>query len=141
MRCVKWNGKVNSRGYGYLWHKGRNRVAHAVAWETANGIPVPGGMEVCHRCDNPLCVNPEHLFVATHAQNMRDCADKGRRTLGELSAKAKLNWRKAGAIRALWASGWSLRQIGRRYGVDSKTVHAIVRLQTWRPRGMVAPQR
>jgi hypothetical protein len=75
--CREWQGPTDGRGYGTM-HVGGHRVrAHRVAWTIVNG-PIPEGMFVCHRCDNPKCVRDDHLFIGTQADNMRDCARKGR---------------------------------------------------------------
>jgi hypothetical protein len=65
-------------GYGTLYAEGRHQGAHRLAWELANGRAIPAGLFICHRCDNPLCVNPDHLFLGTHTDNMRDMIAKGR---------------------------------------------------------------
>jgi hypothetical protein len=75
--CWMWNGSKDGAGYGVVWVLAWPVGAHRIAYTVANG-PIAKGLEVCHRCDAPLCVNPDHLFTATHAENMRDMREKGR---------------------------------------------------------------
>lgn len=83
--CLVWSGKsFNQQGYGIVRHNGRNTSAHRLAWILANG-PIPEGLHVCHRCDNPPCCNPEHLFIGTRKDNMQDCLAKGRFATGDRS--------------------------------------------------------
>lgn len=75
--CWPWKLSCDRYGYGAIRHAGKQTGAHRVAWEMANGR-APGGMCVCHRCDNRRCCNPAHLWLGTHRDNMIDCAAKGR---------------------------------------------------------------
>ena len=80
--CIVWRGAV-AGGYGRKWRNGKVHQAHRLVWEDACG-PIPEGMYVCHKCDNKLCQHVEHMFLGTHADNIRDMNSK---KLGHNSSK------------------------------------------------------
>ena len=75
--CLLWLGGTDTQGYGMLWSEGKSWNAHRFMWFVVNGS-IPRGMHVLHRCDVPLCVNPKHLWLGTHTDNMRDMHRKQR---------------------------------------------------------------
>lgn len=76
-RCWMWIGKTKSGPRGKFYYRGSNRFAHRVSL-MLSGVHLPDGLQVCHRCDNPPCVRPSHLFAGTQSDNMLDCSSKGR---------------------------------------------------------------
>lgn len=140
--CWVWTASSrNNQGYGLIntgGHDGPVRLAHRVAYELTSG-PIPEGMEVCHRCDNPLCCRPDHLLLGTHAENMRDMGDKGRaatatldlhrpRFRGVAHGQAKLSGEQVREIRTRYAAG-GVRQtdLAREYGVTQMAISRVVR--------------
>jgi hypothetical protein len=77
-QCWEWQGGTNNIGYGMIRDDKKMRTAHRVSYEEHNDIKIPAGMCVCHQCDNPLCINPAHLFLGTRKQNTHDMIKKGR---------------------------------------------------------------
>jgi hypothetical protein len=88
--CWDWIGHKDKKGYGRILVEGKIQLAHRVSWELANG-PVPNGLLVLHRCDNPSCTNPEHLFVGTQKDNIDDMVNKGRDRRGHPILKGIAN--------------------------------------------------
>lgn len=86
--CWLWTGAKQSQGYGMMWRDGRVLGAHKLAWIDTHGL-VPEGMSVLHRCDNPSCVRPDHLWLGTTRDNAVDRQSKGRGNRGDGSARAK----------------------------------------------------
>lgn len=131
--CWLWTAcKVS--GYGAFGMNGTHYKAHRVSFIMHNG-DIPEGYDVCHSCDNPLCVNPHHLFAGTEADNMRDMKNKNRNNSckGEGNAHAKLKEQDVITIRNEYAKGGATtRELASRYGVTSSTISAITRRLKWR---------
>lgn len=129
--CHEWIGSLDAYGYGQLNINRRPAKAHRIAWELANG-PVPEGMSILHRCDNPQCVNPEHLFPGTQSDNMKDAARKGRMHPGEKHGMSKLTESDVLAMRMAHSSGEGRRDIASRFNVPYSTVNEIIRRDAWK---------
>lgn len=132
--CWEYRGKLSTNGYGRIARGGRGEgevPAHRVAWEQRNG-PVPDGMILCHSCDNPPCVNPNHLFLGSHADNAADRNRKGRHRFGVSHHNARLTPDQVRTIRRWASEGLSRAESARRMDVSPSTVAAIVHGRLWR---------
>lgn len=130
--CTLWTGVQNGQGYGRMGVSSTKKaMAHRVAWELVNG-PVPDGMKVLHRCDVKLCVNPDHLFLGTQLDNMRDMAKKNRSNLGERCPSHKLTADQVAAIRIAYVAGAKKSDLARQYGVAGPTIGGCITGKTWR---------
>lgn len=131
--CWLWLGSSNRRGYGAIDVDGVLLRSHRVSWELANG-PIPDGLYVLHRCDNPSCVNPEHLFIGTQKENMQDCSRKGRKAglAGNENPAAKLTAEDVHNIRKLHATGVGGNQIAKMYPqVSLSAIFRIIARRSW----------
>jgi hypothetical protein len=130
--CILWIGTIDRNGYGEIKDyiddsDDRQKLrAHRVAWALKHG-PIPAGMEVCHTCDNPPCVNDEHLFLGTHADNIKDCAAKGRMTMH----RAKILALDIPRMRDMLACGCTQLDVGSWFGVYQSAVSQAVSGKTW----------
>ncbi len=129
-RCWLWIGCHSSDGYGNFRLLRRPVGAHRVAWRLWCGDPAD--QHVLHRCDNPACVNPGHLFLGDHADNMRDCSSKGRMLRsGERNGRAALSWERVAEMRRLYASGARQVDLARQFGMSQQQVSNVVRGAQW----------
>ncbi len=130
--CQEWQRPLNGGGYGSVRFEGKAWMAHRLSY-TLNFGPIPYGLQVLHRCDNPKCIKPSHLFLGSQRENMADMDEKGRRynSRGEASGAAKLNNDTVLEIRAMHESGETLKALAKRFGVHRVTVGLVVRRRTW----------
>lgn len=130
--CWIWLGPKVGRGYGKVKFDGKTQRAHRVVWEWTNG-PIPDGMYVCHRCDNPACVRPDHLFVGTPAENVHDMHQKNRYPRGEARKRAKLTAVMVIEIRSRYEPRKiTVKTLAKEYGVDPALIHRIIQRKAWK---------
>ena len=132
--CWLWTAVRNSDGYGNFKLNGTMIKAHRVAYTLFLG-PIPNGLHVLHRCDVPGCVNPNHLFLGTHMENMIDREAKGRGhdKRGEANGRAKLTLQEVWQIRDLVKCKlFTQIEIGRMYGISNVVVSKISLFQLWK---------
>lgn len=135
--CWLWSG--NAQVYGsFSMGRGRTLSAHRFAWEYFSGIEAPKGMCVCHRCDTPLCVNPDHLWLGTYTQNSLDMVAKGRckgvppYRPGSRNGASKLTEEIVAEIKARLRGGVLQNALAREYGVGNSTLNRIAKGTHWR---------
>lgn len=137
--CWPWKGARVRNGYGQIRGdpegavlRGRKLRAHRVAFELAYG-PIPPGLHILHRCDNPGCVNPGHLLLGTHQDNMADMTAKQRHAHGERQPTRKLSRHQVRAIRWLAKHDPApLAQLAGEFGVATSNISIILSRRTWR---------
>ena len=128
--CFEWQGARTNKGYGQVRNAGKRVYVHRLVWSLVNG-PIPDGLHVLHRCDNPPCVNPEHLWVGTNLDNARDCAEKGRQNIqrGEASGRHVLTASDVAIIRQ---SDEPIGVLAMRYGVTDAAISHASLGRSWR---------
>lgn len=134
--CVLWIGPVDKKGYGIIYSTSRPPqrlfLAHRIAWEFKNGV-IPNEMDVLHACDNPPCINTNHLFLGTHQDNMADMMAKNRQRKGEATGTAKLTAEIVCEIRRLAKVGGITQiQLAHQFGVHPNTINVIVNRHHWK---------
>jgi len=133
--CVPSLNRINDRGYPIVWHDGKPRRENRLAFVQATGCTFAAieGLEVRHRCDNRACVNPDHLELGSHADNMRDMAERGRANprRGSAHPVSKLTESEIPVIRQLLAAGSTQRAVAHRFGVDQALIGRIARRISW----------
>lgn len=133
--CWEWKASKNYFGYGNIKIQGKTQGAHRISYEIANGS-IPKGMFICHRCDNPSCVNPNHLFMGTHDDNMADRDKKRRQARGERVHTSKLTRSQAVEIRRRYVpykrDETGSNCLSKEFGVSPEQITRIASGQKWR---------
>tara|TARA_R110002020_G_scaffold177711_1_gene370454 strand:+ start:157 stop:564 length:408 start_codon:yes stop_codon:yes gene_type:complete len=132
MTCTEWTGAKDEAGYGLAWKEGACRRMHRWAYAEKHG-PIPDGLHVLHRCDNPSCYNTDHLFLGTHRENMQDKKAKGRCSSmpGEKHPQAKLTWEKVRDIRAVEHYHGVNKALAKQFDVHHSSISLIRKGKIW----------
>lgn len=129
--CIEWTKHLDESGYGVIGYGSRCKRTHRVSWEFCNG-PIPSGLCVLHRCDNPKCLNVSHLFLGTKADNNADKLAKGRQSKGSKHGFAKLTEEDVSEIRRRHANGEKQKDLAEEYGVSGCAIWQVVSRKYWR---------
>lgn len=131
--CWGWKAATNKAGYGIVNFKGKMTLAHRLSWESHFGF-IHDDLFVCHKCDNPPCVNPDHLFLGTHRDNMKDRDHKGRGydRNGVKNGRAKLNPSDIKGIKLRYFAGDLRSSIADYYGITETHLYRIVKGTMWK---------
>lgn len=133
-KCWIWTGTKHKLGYGQFCVGKKTWKTHRLSWLLNNGF-LPETMDVLHTCDNPPCVNPEHLWIGTHSENMRDMIGKGRRVyaVGSKAPRAKLTEEGVLSIRKLYKrSNFTFADLADLFKVSRSTIQHILHRKTWK---------
>lgn len=127
--CYLWDGYIRPDGYGWVTMKRKTYFAHRVVYEFFNG-PISDGLIIRHKCDNPACINPEHLEIGTHKDNAEDRVSRGRgdKRHGERNTAAKLTEKQAKEIK--YSSERNV-DLAEKYNVSQTTIHEIKKNKKW----------
>lgn len=132
--CWIWRKPFNKQGYGKIKIGQKYHFAHRYSWFLHYG-PIPTGFFVLHKCDNPSCVNPAHLFLGTHVENMKDMRLKERQCRGVEKPKAKLTPESVRKIRKLFVPSsrrFGASALGRMFGVSNTVVKMVIKGRIWK---------
>lgn len=138
--CWIWNASTDSSGYGHMKFCGEFKKSHRISWEIHNG-PIPPKILVCHKCDNPPCVRPDHLFLGTNKDNKEDCVKKNRHykgglpphVPGEKHGASILTEKQVLEIRKKYTGKYGNSiALAKEFGVDRTNIRRIVKRLTWK---------
>lgn len=130
--CWPWLGKLNSWGYGRIRHGGIQAMAHRVAYQLQTGKNIDG-LIAMHICDNPICCNPNHIALGTHADNQKDKFNKDRQAKGETNGQSILNEEQVIEARKLYVeTKTTYKKLAEKYGVCKDTMQKAIRGIYWK---------
>ena len=132
--CWEWSASVRRKdqGYGAFWFNGKHHPASRISFQIFKG-EIQDGLVVCHKCDNPACVNPDHLFLGTSADNSKDMTNKRRQMHGSSHYKAKLTEEDVVLIRKIYGLGiLSMGKLAKQFGVSRPMIGNIVNNKNWK---------
>lgn len=130
--CWNWKLYKQGDGYGVVRYSRKVCLAHRVSLHLFKGFDLNSTLYVLHHCDNPSCVNPEHLYTGTQLDNMRDMCERGRARIGERHPKNKLREEDVLWMRANWGKDWSCAKLAKKFGINPRGAWDIVTHKTWR---------
>jgi len=131
-KCWNWAGCLDSNGYGVMSIKNQAKRAHRVSFMIHYGS-TRGGMHVLHRCDNPACVNPSHLFEGTNTDNVADMVDKERNPRGETCGLSRFSESQILEIRSKYVKNvYGMKRLAREFGTCQSTINKILKRRTWK---------
>ncbi len=130
--CLEYTGATDKKGYARIYWRSRNQIGSRVAYTLAKH-EIDEGMVIMHTCDNPPCINPEHLKQGTQYDNSMDSVSKGRHVnmKGENNTMAKLTEYQVKTIHSLFAAGVSANKLSKTFNVSRRTVAKIINGESW----------
>lgn len=132
--CWIWTGSKFPRGYGCISFCNKNRSVHKLSYQIFIG-PVSNGLEVCHKCNNKACLNPEHLYLASHKENLNHASRDGLIPFGENGSNSKLKQIDVDEIRKIYKKykkGCGCHFLARKFFVSPSTINRITSGRTWK---------
>ena len=132
--CWIWQKSCFHDGYGQTSLLGKKMRAHRLSYFLFMGVD-PGKLYVCHHCDNPKCINPDHMFLGTYEENMQDCKNKNRMVKGERQVRSKLKQSQIIEIKEMVRNGIYQKDIAKIYGVTQANISCIMRQISWKGDG------